>query len=263
MITIIDPATLGAGTAIVLFVAILASLALGRRLGLRAIARHGGTGIPPHGSLEGAIFALLGLLIAFTFSGALSRFDERRAQAVAEANAIGTAWFRIDLLPVAAQPPVRDPFRAYVDARIATYKALPDVTAARAEAARASKLQSRIWAEAIAPLRLPETRPTAEMLVVPALNEMFDLATTRAAATMIHPPAIVFAMLLGLGIAAALLGGYQAAADGGLGWPHKFGFAAIVAITVYVIIEIEFPRLGLVRLDAIDQLLVNARAGMN
>jgi hypothetical protein len=43
---------------------------------------------------------------------------------------------------------------------------------------------------------------------------------------------------------------------------HKIGFAAIVAFTVYVILDIEYPRLGFVRLDAIDQLLVDARADM-
>ncbi len=73
----------------------------------------------------------MGLLIAFTFSGALTRFDARRVQAVDEANAIGTAYLRVDLLPAAAQPKLREAFRSYADARIATYRKLPDVAAAR------------------------------------------------------------------------------------------------------------------------------------
>ena len=74
-----------------------------------------------------------------------------------------------------------------------------------------------------------------------------------------HPPTIIYAMLIGLALAAALLAGYQSAGEKGYDWVHKVGFAAIVALTVYVILDIEYPRLGFVRIDAIDQLLVDAR----
>ena len=127
MLEIINPSIVGSGVAIGVFVGILAFLELGRRVGARAIARHGATSLPSTESLETAVFALLGLLIAFTFSGALTRFDVRRAQVVDEANAIGTAYLRLDLLPASVQPPLREVFRAYVDARIDTYDKLPDL----------------------------------------------------------------------------------------------------------------------------------------
>ena len=63
------------------------------------------------------MFALLGLLLAFTFSGAADRFDHRRSLIVEESNAIATAYSRIDLLPQAAQPKLRAEFRRYVEAR--------------------------------------------------------------------------------------------------------------------------------------------------
>ena len=235
---------------------------LGRRLGRRAIARYGAAGMPNISSLEAAVFALLGLLIAFTFSGALSRFDVRRGQAVDEANAIGTAYLRIDLLPASAQPLLRETFRKYVDARIATYRALPDLEAASRELARSQDLQREIWAQAVAAARMPESRAEAELLVMPAFNQMFDITTVRVVATQIHPPLIVYEMLIALALASALLAGYQSAGEKGYDWVHKIGFAGIVAFTVYVILDIEYPRLGWVRLDAIDQVLVNVRAGM-
>ena len=77
-----------------------------------------------------------------------------------------------------------------------------------------------------------------------------------------HPPGIIYAMLVGLAFASALLAGYRSAADRAPGWLHQLGFGAIVASTVYVIIDLEYPRLGFIRIDAIDQLLINARAGM-
>ena len=96
MLEIVDPTVVGTIAAVGIFFGILLLLLAGRRIGGRAIARHGAAGLPSIGSLEAAVFALLGLMIAFTFSGALSRFDARRAQAVDEANAIGTAYYRID-----------------------------------------------------------------------------------------------------------------------------------------------------------------------
>lgn len=262
MLEIVDLAVIGTVVAVAIFLGILLFLMIGRRMGRRAIARYGAAGVPSISSLEAAIFALLGLLIAFTFSGALSRFDVRRGQAVDEANAIGTAYLRIDLLPESAQPQLRETFRNYVDARIATYRALPDMEAARRELTRSQQLQAQIWLQAVAATRLPENRPGTDLLVMPALNQMFDITTVRVVATQMHPPLIIYAMLIGLALASALLAGYQSAGQHGYDWVHKIGFAAIVALTVYVILDIEYPRLGWVRLDAIDQVLVNVRAGM-
>ena len=261
MLDIINPTALGGFVAVGVFVGILVCLVLGRWIGHRAIA-HYGTGLPSVSSLEAAVFALLGLIIAFTFSGALTRFDVRRGQAVDEANAIGTAYYRIDLLPASAQPRLRETFRNYVDARISTYRKLPDIAAAQRELARSLELQTEIWSQAVAAIRMPESRPGAELLVMPALNQMYDITAVRVAATQIHPPAIIYAMLVALALASALLAGYQTAGETGYDWIHKIGFAGIVAFTIYVIIDIEYPRLGFVRLDAIDQLLVNVRAGM-
>ena len=235
---------------------------LGRALGKRAIARTGEKPAGGIGSLEAAVFALLGLLIAFTFSGALSRFDSRRVTVVEEANAIGTAYLRIDLLPAAVQPKLRDAMRAYVDSRIATYRALPDLVAARAALERSRELQAEMWSQAVVALRDAKAGTATEILVLEALNEMFNFTTTRAAATLIHPPAIIYWMLIALGVAAAILAGYQTAGEKDYDWPHKIGFAAMIALTVYVIFDIEYPRLGFVRLDTIDRLLVDVREGM-
>jgi hypothetical protein len=261
-LSIINPAAFGGFLAVVMFVGILVCLEAGRWLGRRAIRHHGAGMQPSVSSLEGAVFALMGLLIAFTFSGALERFDVRRAQVVAETNAIGTAYLRLDLLPAATQPKLRDSFRDYVDSRIATYKKLPDIAAARQELARSQRLQMEIWSQAAAAMRMPETRTSTEVLVMGALNEMFDITTTRVAATQMHPPGIVYGMLFGLALAAALLAGYQSAGEKRRDWIHQVGFAAILALTLYVILDIEHPRMGLVRIEAIDQMLVDLRAGM-
>ena len=261
MLDIINPAVAGGSTAVAAFFGILICLAIGRRVAKWAIAREAGERPPTVGSLEAAVFALLGLMIAFTFSGALSRYDTRRLQAVDEANSIGTVWFRIDMMPAAAQQQLRDTVRRYVDSRIDTYRKLPDVPAAQREVVRSQKLQNELWQQAVAAARASDDRIAAEMLMIPALNQMFDVSAARIAATMIHPPMIIYIMLIGLALVSALLAGYQSADE--VDPIHRFGFATIIALTIYVIFEIEYPRLGIVRIDTIDQLLVNVRASMN
>jgi hypothetical protein len=100
------------------------------------------------------------------------------------------------------------------------------------------------------------------MLLLPALNAMIDITTTRTMATQIHPPAIIFVMLFGLGLASALLAGYGMASAKSRSWPHMLGFAAAMAVTVYVILDLEYPRFGFIRVDAFDQALVDLRESM-
>ena len=101
------------------------------------------------------------------------------------------------------------------------------------------------------------------MLMMPALNAMFDITTVRVMATQMHPPMIVYAMLVGLALASGLLAGYQSSGEKRVDWAHAVVFAGIVAVTVYVILDIEYPRIGWVRIDAIDQVLVSVRASMD
>jgi hypothetical protein len=208
------------------------------------------------------VFGLLGLLIAFTFSGAASRFEDRRNLINSEANAIGTAYLRIDLLPAEAQPEVRALFRRYLDVRTATYRDVADLTATTAKLAEGTALQGDIWAKAWAACRRPEAPPQAAMLLLPALNEMIDITTTRQTATRNHPPFAVFLLLCGVSLIGALLVGYGTSPNKERGWFHTMVFAAVLALTVYVIIDLEFPRLGLIRIDADDQILHELRQSM-
>src|SRR5512135_1014613 len=98
---------------------------VGRRIGIRRMAKDGEGARAGAGAVEGAVFGLLGLLIAFTFTGAAARFDARRNLVTEEANDIGTAWLRLDLLPAGEQPALRESFRRYLDTRLEVYEKLP------------------------------------------------------------------------------------------------------------------------------------------
>lgn len=249
------------GIAAFLLLMLLAS-ELGRRLGVAQIARDPEGLAKGIGAAEAAVFGLLGLLLAFSFSGAASRFEDRRHLVTVEANAIGTAWLRIDLLSAEAQPQMRDLFRGYLDGRLDTYRHGDDLAAARASLAEDALLQGRIWSLAVTETLKPGVPTQAGMLLLPALNEMIDITTTRAMATRNHPPLVVFMMLGALALVGALLVGYGTSINKQRTWLHTLVFAVILSITTYVIVDLEFPRLGLIRVDSADQVLTDLRASM-
>jgi len=247
--------------AIGFFVAMLGAQEIGHRLGTRQehldpAGAHSGTG-----SVEGAVFALLGLLVAFTFSGAAARFDARRHLIVEEANDIGTAYLRIDLLSTADQPRMRDLFRRYLDARLEVYENMEDAAITQAAIRRATDIQGEIWPQAVAGCEAVQPRPCTIMLL-PVLNAMFDVATTRSVALEMHVPRIAVWLLFAIGLACGILSGYSMA-SGRRKWAHVVVFAAATALTIYVILDLEFPRLGLIRVDSFDQVLVDVRSSMD
>jgi len=243
----------------VLFIGMLLAQELGLRIGRRRLEADGESSRAGLGAVEGAVFGLMGLMIAFAFHGAASRFEVRRGLVVDEANAIGTAYLRIDVLPPEAQPKLRDLFRRYTDTRIEVYRRLPDISAAREALARAAALQGEIWAAGVEAVR---QSPQSGMLLLPALNAMFDITTTRTMALETHPPLLVFGMLGFLALACALLAGYGMAGARRRSVLHVVGFAMILTLTVYVILDYEFPRVGVIRIDAFDRVLLDVRQSM-
>jgi hypothetical protein len=246
----------------VLFFSMLACLELGRRIGRRRASAdpqgwQAGTGV-----IEGAIFALLGLMLGFTFSAAIGRVETRRQLIVAEANAIGTAYLRLDLLPEREQPAMRDLFRRYTDARLSVYeKVRVDLAAALAELDRSTVLQGEIWQSTVRATREADGS-AASRLLVPAINAMIDITTVRTAAARTHNPLLFYALIAGLLLISSLLAGYAMSWSRDRNWLHLVGFALVTTAVVYVILDIDYPRVGLFRLDAADQVLYETRAAM-
>jgi hypothetical protein len=245
-----------------LFVGVLVLLDLGRKIGIAQLARDPDAAAKGAGPVEAAILGLLGLLLAFTFSGAATRFEARRQLVADEANAIGTAYLRVDLLPSDAQPAMRQLFRDYLDTRIETYRTSEDLADVQAKLSRAAALQGKIWETAVDAFRRPESPTYAATLSLSALNDMIDITTTVVAATQNHPPPVVFALLAGLNLISALLVGYATSQTKSRTWFHVLILATTVSLTFYVIIDLEFPRLGLIRIDKADQLLIDLRSTM-
>ena len=245
--------------AIGLFVGMLGLQSYGRRLAIRCDSAT--DDVRDARTAQGAVFALLGLLLAFTFSGALQRFDERRRLVVEEANAIGTAWYRVDVLPHDRQPEVRDLFRQYLDTRIETFRDVSDGSIREANIAKAGALQRKIWDAVVTGGDQSGPSPR-HFVLLPALNNMFDITTTREAVTLVHPPIIIYFMIAGLAFVGAIFSGYALAGGHSKSWVHRMAFPAVTAVTLFVIVDIEYPRHGLIRVDAVDYLMTDLRKTM-
>jgi hypothetical protein len=224
---------------------------LGRRFRIRHKAPQESTAI------ESAIFALFGLLLAFTFSGAVERYDRHRELIVEETNAIDVAYLRLDLLPSAAQPALRQLFRDYTNSRLHLYDAVSEEVSPASE-----HMQREIWKQSLAAAAAPGASVDATKLLLPALNTMIDITHTRKNTFNLHPPEVVFLLLFVFSGGAAFLGGYSMAVRG-RSWFHMFALAVAVTLTIYATLEIEYPRRGLIRLSDSDKTLIDLRNSMN
>ena len=245
------------------FLSSMVLLNYGRQLGLRYLRQEGVESMPGLPTIEGAVFALIGLLLAFTISGALQRFDERRQLVVQEATALTTAYDRLDLFDPEA-PDLQTILKDYTKARIDLYRMPRDFSLwERAEVwspeqqAKILELKNRLWHATVAACPQSKYRPACS-LALPALGSVFEVARLRAGAIEKHPPQVVYMMLFGLGLGGSLLAGFGMAAAPARSWIHMVIFAATLAITLYVVTDMEFPRLGLIRIDSFDHFLVEA-----
>ena len=190
-----------------------------------------------------ATLTLLGLLIGFSFSMAISRYDERKNYEEAEANAIGTEYVRADLLPTADAAKVRELLRKYTDQRILFYKTRDNNELLQINA-RTAQLQSELWSAVRGPAASQPTPVVA--LAISGMNDVLNSQGYTQAAWWNRIPFAAWGMMAAIAICANLLVGYgarKAAAQGVL----AFVLPLVVSIAFLLIADIDSPRGGIVR----------------
>jgi hypothetical protein len=244
-----------------LFLGMVATQIAGHRYGIRRGSDELFGSSEGTAAVEAALYALLGLFVAFTFSGASDRLEARRQLIVEESNAIGTAYLRLDLLPAADQPTIRVEMRRYLESRLTFYDRLLDFHGAAEERERADRIQQQIWTHAVtAAAGAPDTRAT--LLVLPSLNAMFDAASKRYAALRMHLPVAIFIQLLLIALVCGFFAGIGMSKRKRPSYLHMVMFAGVIAVTAYVILNLEYPRVGFGRLRALDVVLREQLAAM-
>ena len=249
------------------FVSSIFLLNYGRQLGLRYLQKDAGT-MTGLTTVEGAVFALMGLLLAFTISGALQRFDDRRHLVIQEANAASTAHDRLALLEGEVARDLQSKLRDYVQTRIDLYRMPHDYSLLKRTEDFSDKQEDKIlsfknelWNATVGACPKSNFSPACGQ-ALPTLANLFEVARLRLGAAEKHPPQVIYVILFGLGLGGSLLAGFGMAAAKSRSWIHMLIFATTLTVALYTLTNMEYPRLGLIHIENFDHFLVDAHNQM-
>jgi hypothetical protein len=197
-------------------------------------------------TIQASLLGVLALLLGFTFSLSLQRYDSRSAAVVHEANAIGTTWLRAELLPASAQDDVRSGLERYVVLRVATgEESLDHVNRREILVGQSNDVLDELWSLAAAAVA-EEPNPVTTGLFTQSLNEMIDAFGVRQAALDRHVPEIVLFLLFGTLILTSALVGYASGMAGQRASFATYVLVLLIVMLVFIIIDLDRPRRGLI-----------------
>ncbi len=227
------------GFALGLVLLLATAFAMGRRLGKRHPDEH-----PQLGVVQGATLGVMGLLLGFSFSGAMSRFAAREELIVRQANALSTLYLRTQLSPSHGES-MRTTLREYADVMAGTLDAgrQREVDAAQE---RLAKLEQMLWQDAQA---WAQQQPAMAMLIVPAVNELMDVRAARVAAGKRHLPTLIMLTLLTCASLSVGTIGYGMAGGRKSLVPPALALVGLMAAVLWVVLDLDYPRYGLIRID--------------
>ena len=198
----------------------------------------------PFGALQGALLGVVGLILAFGLSLAVGRYEDRRAAVVSDANAIGTAYLRAQLLAEPERTPSLALLRTYTDLALRVSREVPNSTAMKQTAAQQDAIQRRLWKLAGRSLAGAPVA-SAPRLYTDSLNSMIDEQTVRLSALNNRVPGSVLLLeVIGASLALGLLGLYLSVLGRGL-W--TLGLAVVlVTMLLLVTFDLDRPTRGLI-----------------
>lgn len=209
------------------------------------------------GTIEGSLLGLLALMLSFTFSMSSGRHDKRIDIIIQEANNIGTAVLRADLYPDSLRIPLRQELKKYLEARINFYEVGSDLKKVSVANDSAVAIQNRIWAIAAKAGQDKEhLHRTAQM--IPALNDMIDIVTTRNAALIAKVPDLIIYLLFLLSLTSSFILGYSGGAKND--WLVSISFTIMISLAVFMILDLDRPRTGIITSKDANQQIIALRA---
>ncbi len=199
-------------------------------------------------AVQGSMLGLLALLLGFTFSLGLSRHDARSVAVVSEANAIGTAWLRIDFLPDDLRAAAQEDLRRYTRLRLEAAEVPADQHQRRKRlVANAEAAFAELWEQAA--LHAAEKGGPAAVSYSASLNDMIDALGARDAVIERHVPEIVLFLLFGTFILSGAMLGFSSGLAGTMPATPVYLMLALIVLLVFMIIDLDRPRRGLIEVD--------------
>jgi len=208
------------------------------------------------GAIQGSILGLLALLLGFTFSMSMQRYDNRSQALIDEANAIGTALLRVQLLPVQHQPDAKRLLQEYIDLRVAVGKIDLTRRAERQQQNREiSRLQGELWALAVQAAQT-DSRPVTSGAFITALNALIDSQGKRNALLEMHVPEVVLLLLFIVFIASGGTLGYSSGLGGHRVVAPSLMVSFLIALIVFIIIDLDRPKRGLIQVNQSSMMML-------
>ncbi|BDU27078.1 MULTISPECIES: hypothetical protein [unclassified Flavobacterium] len=241
--------------ALLLFALMLISSFVGKQIGNYIHNKNQTEEKPPETS---ALIALLFFLLAFTFGMSGERYDSRRKVVVEEANIIGTAILRADLYPDTTRALFRKDFKDYVETRISYYTAGPDAKGILKADSLSQIISAKLWKRATSLSKDPANLAATQQMI-PALNDMIDVTTTRLSGEKAKVPQSILVMLFFLAVIISFYGGYSEGRKGKIDWLVQIGFCILVSLVVLFTLDLDRPRRGFVNLDVPNQTIIDLR----
>jgi len=241
--------------ALLLFILMLLSSFLGKQTGNYIRKKNNSEEKLPETS---ALIALLFFLLAFTFGMSGDRYDSRRKIVIEEANNIGTAILRSDLYPDSTRTLFRKDFKQYVETRISYYQAGADVNRILKADSLSQVISSKLWKRASQLSRDPANLAATQQMI-PALNDMIDVTTSRLAGEKAKVPQSILVMLFSLAMISSFYSGYSEGRKGKMDWLVQIGFCLLVSLVILFTIDMDRPRRGFVNLDVPNQTIIDLR----
>lgn len=235
--------------AVALFVAILLCNEISYRIGVAVQARTDDEVRALTGAVQASILGLLALLLGFTFSMSMQRFDNRSMAVIDEANAIGTALLRADLLPAEQRAQARVLLARYADARVAiSTTALTQQQERRAQMREVAQMQSELWDLAVAAANA-DPRPVTTGAFVSALNEVIDIQGKRSAIMQAHVPEPILLLLFIVFVASIGILGYSSGISGRRVLAPMVLVSLLITAIVFIIVDLDRPKRGIITVD--------------
>jgi cation transporter-like permease len=232
----------------IFFALMLAATEAGFRLGRESEANTPDKTKSMVSTVEAAILGVLGLLLGFTMSMAVSRFEARKQLVLDEANAIETSCLRTELLPAPEGPDIERLLRQYINLRVQYGTTEDDPTQLDNLHTQAARLQNQFWTRAIA-YGQKDPNPVKVGLLLQSLNQSIDLESARRMAFQNRVPESVIYVDAIVGILAAMLVGY---AFGLYGRRQIFSvcvLAMAITLVLALIVDLDRPRSGFIRVS--------------
>jgi hypothetical protein len=199
-------------------------------------------------TVEAAILGVLGLLLGFTMSMAVSRFEVRKQLVLDEANAIETSYLRTKLLPETESTEIANILHEYIDVRVQYGTTGNDPKRLESLSKETVHLQNEFWARAVA-YGQKDPNPVRVGLLLQSLNQAIDLESARRMAFQNHVPQSVIYVNAVVGILAALLVGYTFGLNGRRQIFSMCVLALAITLVLAVIIDLDRPRRGFIRVN--------------